>query len=145
MAQRLQGLGATTVDRREGLSDNGGVVLNAHFGEIDDPATLAAELSAIPGVVEHGIFLADLVSTVVVADPDGTIEVLGLAPLTPVSAAIGSGGSGRWCWQSWARSGSASASTSGMIAWARDLPSSTPHWSKEFTSQIAPWVNTLCS
>ena len=32
---------------------------------------------AIPGVVEHGIFLADLVSTVVVADPDGTIEVLG--------------------------------------------------------------------
>ena len=70
-------LGADAVERRDGLSDNGGVLLDAGFGEIDDPADLAARLSAVPGVVEHGIFLADMVSTVVVADPDGTIEVLG--------------------------------------------------------------------
>ncbi len=77
VGERLRALGATAVDRRDGLSDNGGVLLDARFGEIPDPAGLAAELSAIPGVVGHGIFLADLVSTVVVADPDGTIEVLG--------------------------------------------------------------------
>ncbi|HEY8059830.1 MAG TPA: ribose-5-phosphate isomerase RpiA [Acidimicrobiales bacterium] len=77
VADRLRNLGAASVERRDGLSDNGGVLLDAHFGEIDDPHTLAAELSAIPGVVEHGIFLADLVSSVVVADADGSIEILG--------------------------------------------------------------------
>lgn len=76
-AEALHALGATEVGRREHLSDNGGVLLDARFGEIDDPAGLAAELSAVPGVVEHGIFLAAMVSTVVVADPGGTIEVLG--------------------------------------------------------------------
>ena len=35
--------------------------------------------------------------------------------------------------------------SSGMIATARTLPSSTPHWSKESMPQIAPWVKTLCS
>ena len=77
VGERLQALGATAVDRRDEPSDNGGVLFDAHFGEIADPSALAAELSAIPGVVEHGIFLADLVSTVVVADPDGSIEILG--------------------------------------------------------------------
>ena len=77
VGERLRALGATAVDRRDGLSDNGGVILDADFGEIVDPVGLAASLSAVPGLVEHGIFLADLVSTVVVADPDGSIEVLG--------------------------------------------------------------------
>ena len=70
-------LGAESVDRRDGLSDNGGLLFDVRFGEIEDPEVLAVELSTIPGVVEHGIFLADLVSTVVVADADGSIEVLG--------------------------------------------------------------------
>lgn len=77
VGERLRALGATAVDQRDGLSDNGGVILDADFGEIVDPVGLAASLSAVPGLVEHGIFLADLVSTVVVADPDGSIEVLG--------------------------------------------------------------------
>ena len=77
VAEALHALGAESVDRREGLSDNGGVLLDARFGTIDDPAAMAFALSAVPGVVEHGIFLADLVSTVVVADPDGSTEVLG--------------------------------------------------------------------
>ena len=41
--------------------------------------------------------------------------------------------------------GSASLSSSGMICWASTFPSSTPHWSNESMSQIAPWVKTLCS
>jgi ribose 5-phosphate isomerase A len=77
VAEALMALGARSVDRREELSDNGGVLFSADFGEIEDPVGLAAALSAVPGVVEHGIFLADLVSTVVVAGPDGSIEVLG--------------------------------------------------------------------
>src|SRR5262245_47448969 len=45
------------------------------------------------------------------------------------------------CWSV----GSASLSSSGMMRWASTLPSSTPHWSNESTSQMTPWVNTLCS
>ena len=76
-AERIMALGATSIERREAMSDNGGLLFDADFGEIEDPVQLSAELSAIPGVVEHGIFLADLVSSVVVADPDGGTEVLG--------------------------------------------------------------------
>ena len=36
-------------------------------------------------------------------------------------------------------------SSSGMMRWARTLPSSTPHWSKELMFQMTPWVKTLCS
>ncbi len=51
--------------RKDGpvVTDNGNVVLDCDFGTIDDPAALAADLSTIPGVVEHGLFvgLADYV------------------------------------------------------------------------------------
>ena len=40
---------------------------------------------------------------------------------------------------------SPSPESSGMMRWARTLPSSTPHWSKESMSQIAPCTKTLCS
>ena len=36
-------------------------------------------------------------------------------------------------------------SSSGMMRCASALPSSTPHWSKEFTFQIVPCVKTMCS
>ena len=42
-------------------------VLADYGGEIDDPARLAAELSAVPGVISHGLFPPSLVSTVLVA------------------------------------------------------------------------------
>ena len=42
-------------------------------------------------------------------------------------------------------SGSAGLVSSGMIAAASTLPSSTPHWSNESISQIVPAVNTACS
>jgi ribose 5-phosphate isomerase A len=38
------------------VTDQGNLVLDAHFGIIRDPKKLAIELSAIAGVVEHGIF-----------------------------------------------------------------------------------------
>ena len=66
------GLGATL--RRLGdvklrdvpRSPDGGVIAD-YLAEFDDPAELAARLSATVGVVEHGLFPASMVSDVVVA------------------------------------------------------------------------------
>jgi ribose 5-phosphate isomerase A len=38
-------------------TDGGHLILDASFGRISDPEALAAALSALPGVVEHGLFL----------------------------------------------------------------------------------------
>ena len=47
------------------LSPDGGVIAD-YQGPVDDPAVLAARLSATPGVVEHGLFAAEMVATVLV-------------------------------------------------------------------------------
>ncbi len=47
-------------------SPDGGVIAD-FTGELDDPAELAERLSATVGVVEHGLFPAEMVSTLVVA------------------------------------------------------------------------------
>jgi len=52
-------------ERKDGpvVTDNGNLVLDCDFGAIADPAALARDLSALPGAVEHGLFvgLADAV------------------------------------------------------------------------------------
>ena len=47
------------------LSPDGGVIADYH-GLVDDPAALAARLSATPGVVGHGLFPPEMVATVLV-------------------------------------------------------------------------------
>ncbi len=47
-------------------SPDGGVIAD-YTGDFDDPAELAARLSATVGVVEHGLFPAGMVSDIVVA------------------------------------------------------------------------------
>jgi ribose 5-phosphate isomerase A len=47
------------------LSPDGGVIADYH-GPVDDPAALADRLAATPGVVEHGLFPPEMVSTVLV-------------------------------------------------------------------------------
>jgi ribose 5-phosphate isomerase A len=60
--QRLTGLGGVPMLRlgkmKDGpvITDNGNFVMDVDFGEIEDPKGLAARISSIPGVVEHGIF-----------------------------------------------------------------------------------------
>jgi ribose 5-phosphate isomerase A len=46
-------------ERKDGpvVTDNGNLVLDCDFGDITAPATLARTLSALPGVVEHGLFV----------------------------------------------------------------------------------------
>jgi ribose 5-phosphate isomerase A len=48
------------------LSPDGGVIAD-YFGEFEDPQELAATLEATPGVIEHGLFGASMVSDVIVA------------------------------------------------------------------------------
>jgi len=73
---RVRRLGAHDVTIRERRSDNGNLLMDAFFGTIPDPVALAAELAAVPGIVEHGIFPAALVERVVVAGPTGVRELV---------------------------------------------------------------------
>jgi ribose 5-phosphate isomerase A len=76
VAQRVRALGGEpalrAAERKDGpvVTDNGNLVLDCDFGEIDGPAGLAAGLSAVPGVIEHGLFV-DLADEVHVGSEDG--------------------------------------------------------------------------
>ena len=48
------------------LSPDGGAIAD-YLGEVADPASVAARLSATPGVVDHGLFGPELVSDVLIA------------------------------------------------------------------------------
>jgi ribose 5-phosphate isomerase A len=52
------------------VTDGGHWVLDAQLQRIPDPKTLAERLSAVPGVMEHGLFIG-LARTAIVAAPDG--------------------------------------------------------------------------
>ena len=58
-------------ERKDGpvVTDNGNLLFDCDFGVVDDPASLSAALSGLPGVVEHGLFV-DLVDTVYVGTDD---------------------------------------------------------------------------
>jgi ribose 5-phosphate isomerase A len=57
------------------LTDGGNAIFDCDFGAIPDADALAAALNAVPGVVEHGLFIG-LAAAVIIADPAG-IRVLG--------------------------------------------------------------------
>ncbi len=51
-------------------SDHGHYLVDLHLGPIADPSALAARLSEIPGVVEHGLFLG-MADLAYLAGPEG--------------------------------------------------------------------------
>jgi ribose 5-phosphate isomerase A len=62
IAKRISALGAEVQLRRDGagnafLTDQNNHILDCRFGEIRDPDTLGRQLSDMPGVVEHGLFI----------------------------------------------------------------------------------------
>ena len=66
------GLGATLVvlgdaELRDAPPSPDGGVIADYRGPVDDPATVAAWLDGIPGVVAHGLFAPQLVSDVLIA------------------------------------------------------------------------------
>jgi ribose 5-phosphate isomerase A len=52
------------------VTDGGHWLLDAQLQRIADPQALAARLAAIPGVMEHGLFIG-LAWTAILAGPDG--------------------------------------------------------------------------
>jgi len=53
------------------VTDGGHWIIDAALARIDDPKALAHALSAVPGVMEHGLFV-DLAKIVIIGGPDGT-------------------------------------------------------------------------
>ncbi|WP_255365518.1 ribose-5-phosphate isomerase RpiA [Faunimonas pinastri] len=76
-AQELGLAGSLEVRSRDGqpfVTDSGNRILDASFGRIPDPEALAERLAAIPGVVEHGLFIG-LADLAIVAGEGGIEEI----------------------------------------------------------------------
>jgi len=88
VTRALEAMGATPRERaaKEGgpwVTDLGNRIVDANFGRISDPRKLADQLDAIPGVVEHGLFIG-MTSLVLVGDL-ATETVRRLVPRAPES------------------------------------------------------------
>ena len=66
----LRAVGNSRLREAIGPSPDGGVIAD-YLGPIGDPGRLAARLSAIPGVVDHGLFAPELVSLILIAGETG--------------------------------------------------------------------------
>ena len=75
---RIEQLGATVSLRMAGdaryRTDQDNVILDCRFGSIDDPQALAGALSAIPGMLGHGLFL-DQIDVAYVGTSDGVTRL----------------------------------------------------------------------
>jgi ribose 5-phosphate isomerase A len=76
--KKIEALGAKVSMRQSGsvpfLTDENNYILDCHFGEITDTDGLARELSDMPGVVEHGLFIG-MASVVIVARGREIVEL----------------------------------------------------------------------
>jgi ribose 5-phosphate isomerase A len=75
LVERLRRLGAIpelrmTSPEQPFVTDEGNYILDCDFGVIADPQALAMELNAMPGVMEHGLFV-NLADTLIVGRGDG--------------------------------------------------------------------------
>lgn len=62
-----------TVNGKPFVSDNQNYILDCTFGAIDEPQALSARLDAIPGVIQHGLFVG-LATRIIIGHEDGTAE-----------------------------------------------------------------------
>jgi ribose 5-phosphate isomerase A len=78
VAKRIAALGAEVRLRVENgkpfVTDENNHILDCHFGEIPDADGLARQLSDMPGVVEHGLFIG-MASTVLLAKRSEIVEL----------------------------------------------------------------------
>jgi ribose 5-phosphate isomerase A len=85
--ERLAAMGCVPALRRSGegpfITENGNVIADCAFAEIDDAAALEARLSAIIGVVESGLFVG-LASEILVGRP-GSVEAIARTGGSPVN------------------------------------------------------------
>ncbi|MXR50988.1 ribose-5-phosphate isomerase RpiA [Halovenus sp. WSH3] len=79
VSRRLGDLGGEptlrSAERKDGpvVTDNGNLVVDCSFGEIEEPAALARQLSQLPGVVEHGLFVG-LADEIYIGTADGVVH-----------------------------------------------------------------------
>jgi len=66
----LAAVGNARLREGAGVSPDGGLIAD-YWGPVGDPRRLAARLSAIPGVVEHGLFAPEMVSLILIAGEAG--------------------------------------------------------------------------
>ena len=79
VAKRIAALGASVKLRQDAkgnpfVSDEGHHILDCQFGQISNPLALARQLSDMPGIVEHGLFI-DLATVVLVAKGENVTEL----------------------------------------------------------------------
>lgn len=79
VTKRIAALGARVELRKSPdgnpfVTDENNHILDCHFGEIEDADRLARQLSDMPGVVEHGLFIG-MASVVLVARGSEIIEL----------------------------------------------------------------------
>jgi ribose 5-phosphate isomerase A len=79
VARKIEALGAVVglrlgADGNPFLTDENNYILDCRFGQIPDADGLARQLSNMPGVVEHGLFIG-MASVVLVADGSQVLEL----------------------------------------------------------------------
>lgn len=78
--KQLKKMGCTTSIRMDNnkphLTDNGNILIDCDFKKIENVLQLHNSINAIPGVVENGLFLKDIVSKVIVGYENGEVNVL---------------------------------------------------------------------
>ena len=85
VAARLEALGASIALRADYLTDQGNLIMDCIFPDMPDPSALAGHLSAIPGVLGHGLFL-DEVDCAYIGDGDRVIRLESRQP--PVAPGV---------------------------------------------------------
>lgn len=80
LRRRIEALGATVKLRLDAagkafVTDEHHHILDCHFGKIGDPPALARTLEAMPGVVEHGLFIG-MAWRAIFGGPDGVQELV---------------------------------------------------------------------
>ena len=78
LSKKIAALGASVKLRQYAygnpfVTDEGHHILDCHFGEIPDPRALARQLDAMPGVVEHGLFV-DMATIALIGKGDDVVE-----------------------------------------------------------------------
>jgi ribose 5-phosphate isomerase A len=79
LKKKIEALGAAVELRRDAegkpyLTDENNHILDCRFGQIPDADRLARQLSDMPGVVEHGLFIG-MASVVLVANGSEIVEL----------------------------------------------------------------------
>jgi ribose 5-phosphate isomerase A len=76
--KQLQKLGCTTNVRQEKgkpyITDNSNLIIDCEFKKIEQVDQLHQSLNSIPGVVENGLFINDIVSKIIVGYESGDVK-----------------------------------------------------------------------